>query len=52
MREVLTYQYKKQKRRAIELYDADSPFKARIEVSKRRKELTKPKYPNNWKDEL
>ena len=52
MREVLTFKFKKQKRRAIELYDADSPFKGKVFVDRKKKEWDKPKYANKWMEDL
>jgi len=50
MREVLTFKFKQKKRRAIELYDADTPFRQKIE--KDRKRDTKPKHRKAWLEEV
>jgi len=51
MREVLTIKFKQKKRRAVELYDADSPFKSRVERDRKNTFERRPKYVNKWKEE-
>lgn len=42
----------RKKRRAKELYDNDSPFKPKVVMTKREKQLhKKPKHPTRWEDE-
>ena len=52
MREVLTIKFKQKKRRAVELYDADSPFKSRVERDRKNTFERRPKHVNKWREEI
>jgi hypothetical protein len=46
-----TIEFKRKKRRAIELYHADSPFKGKVEDTNKKAFKRKPKHTKNLNDE-
>jgi hypothetical protein len=47
-----TVEFKRKKRRAIELYHADSPFKGKVEDTSKKAFKRKPKHIKNLLDDL
>lgn len=47
----ITIEFKRKKRRAIELYHADSPFKGKVEDTNKKSQKRKPKHIKKFTDE-
>jgi hypothetical protein len=50
-KDIITGEFKRKKRRAIELYHANSPFKGKVEDTGKKSRKRKPKHFKNFLDE-